>query len=122
MILDFGAHSRSVPDFSISFQGALCLLQSSNRFTTYSFHAIELELRRVILDISPHNRSTSDFSIHQRGAVGARFLKSSDRFTAYSSYSIELNLDRIILDISPQNLAESDFPNSPQWAMLGRAS
>ena len=72
------------------------LLRSSNRFTAYSFYAIELKLGRMILDISLHNRLESDFPFSPRGAVGARLLKFSNRFTAYSIYPIELKLSMII--------------------------
>ena len=87
------------------------LLISSNRFTAYSFYAIELKLGRMTLDISPHNRSASDFSVSlPGGTVGARLLQFSNRFIAYNSHAIELNLGRMLLNISPHNRSESDFP------------
>ena len=75
VILDIGAHSRSVPDFAISFQGALWeahLLKSSNRYTAHSSHPIELKLGRMIPDINLHNRSELDFSISFQEALQGR--------------------------------------------------
>ena len=71
MILDVGAHSRSVPDFAISSQGRCggVPLETSNRFTAYSSYPIELKLDRMILDTGPHNRSEPDFSISFQGVL-----------------------------------------------------
>ena len=80
MILDFGAHGRSVSNFAIFSKGALLgerLLKSSDRSTAYSSYAIELKFGRVILHISPDNRSTSDFSISPRGRCEGTSLKFS---------------------------------------------
>ena len=46
------------------------LLEFSNRFTTYSFYLIELELGRMILDVKLYNHSEPDFSISPRGHCG----------------------------------------------------
>ena len=122
MILDIGAQARSVPGFAISSQGALrgaCLLKSSNRFTAYSIHAIELKLDRRILDISSL-RWKPDFSIaFQKVLWGARLLKSSNQFTAHNSYAIELKLSRMLLDISPYNRFQSDSPVFSQGCCWG---
>ena len=100
MILDVGAHSRSNPDFAISFQGVLSrarLFKSSNRFTAYSSYSIELKLDRMIPDINPHNRWKLDFFDFLTGcAVGLRPFKSLNRFTAYSIHPIRLKLSRMI--------------------------
>ena len=66
-VVDIGAHSRSVLDLAISFQGAR-LSKFSNRFTAYNFVPIELKLGRMIPDISPFNGAKPDFSIPSRGA------------------------------------------------------
>ena len=71
MILDIGAHSRSVPVFAIPAQGAR-LLKSLNRFTAYGSYPIELKLGRMILDINPHDRSVPDFSVSFRGVLWGR--------------------------------------------------
>ena len=103
MLLDVGAHSRSVPDFSIPSQGAgwRVLLKFSNRFTAYNFHPIELKRDCMILDISSLHRSKSDvFDFLPGGAVRVRRLNSFNRLTDYSFHPIELKLNRMIPDIS----------------------
>ena len=70
MILD-SLHNRWKSDFGIFFQGSSAvgarLLKSSNQFTAYIFHLIELKLGRMMLDISPHNRFEPDFSVLFQG-------------------------------------------------------
>ena len=65
VILDIGAHSHSVPDFAILQEARLW--KSSNRFTAYSIHPIELELDRMIRDISPE---AEFFDFIPRGRCG----------------------------------------------------
>ena len=72
------------------------LLKSSNRFTAYSSHAIELKFGRMIHDISPHNRSEQDFLISPQGALGDPCvkrapLKYSNGSAALVTQLIELN-------------------------------
>ena len=83
-------------DFSPESAVEARLLRFSNRFTAYSFYAIEMKLGRMILGISPHSHSESDFPVSPRGAVGALLSKFSNRFTTYSIYDLDSELHMMI--------------------------
>ena len=66
---------RSIPRreilwFPLESAVAARLLKSWNRFTAYSFYAIELKLCRMIADITPYNHSELDFSTFFQGRCG----------------------------------------------------
>ena len=50
------------------------LLKSSNRFTAYSIHPIELKLGRMTLDLSPHNLAESEFLLPPKRWCGGAHL------------------------------------------------
>ena len=91
-------------------------MKSSNLFTAYSIHPIELKLCRMIVDINPHNLGSGFFHFLKGGAVGARFLQFTKRFTAYNSYAIELKLGIKILDINLHNRHQQDIFGARGWA------
>ena len=63
VILDIGAHSRSVPDFAILLPGGSTFRNIHIDSQPTSSYPIELKLGRMILDISSHNWSKPNFSI-----------------------------------------------------------
>ena len=85
------------------------LLRFSNRFTSYSSYAIQLNLGRMILDISPHNPSESDFPVPPGGGVGTGLLEFSNRFTAYRIYPIEMKVGMVIPSYRSAQWYEQDF-------------
>ena len=68
MILDIGAQSRSVPDFTISSQGrcGCAPLKSSISISSLITLPTELKLCRLIIDVSAHSRSVPDSAISSR--------------------------------------------------------
>ena len=111
MLLDIGAHSRSVPDSDFRSGGAVGarFLKSWNRFTACSSYPIELKLCRMILDINPHNRSEPDFSISFQGRCGGApfaIFKSIHSLPFFSDWAETWQDDTM----SPPNHLE---PNSP---------